>query len=71
MQPVPAGVTICWTLKHLFGDKFEIAKVERLLQNHAAQQAMESATDPKTILQTWKAELAAFKKTRDKYLIYQ
>jgi uncharacterized protein YbbC (DUF1343 family) len=71
MQPVPAGVTICWTLKHLFGDKFEIAKVERLLQNHAAQQAIESATDPKTIPKTWQADLGKFKKMREKYLIYK
>ena len=35
-RPVEAGVTIVWTLHKLFGDKFEVTKVENLLQNKAA-----------------------------------
>ena len=33
MEPVRMGVTIVWTLKNLYGEKFEIDKVNRLLKN--------------------------------------
>ena len=48
-RPVEAGVTIAWTLQKLFGDKFEIAKVEHLLQNKAAAEAISKLDDPAKI----------------------
>jgi uncharacterized protein YbbC (DUF1343 family) len=71
LEPVPVGTTIAWTIKHLFGDKFEFAKVVRLLQDEATQKAIETASDAEEIPAVWTEELEAFKKTREKYLIYK
>src|SRR5256886_13896371 len=71
IEPVKMGVTIVWTLKKLYGDKFEIDKVNRLMKNDKALTAIKSADDPQTIPAVWVNGLEAFKKTRQKYLIYQ
>lgn len=71
IQPVAAGATMAWTLKHLFGETFEVDKVERLLQNAKAMEQVRSAADPKAIPATWESDLAAFMQTREKYLIYK
>jgi uncharacterized protein YbbC (DUF1343 family) len=70
-RPVEAGVTICWALHQLFGDKFEVAKVERILQNHQATEALTSTTDPRTIPSLWENGLHPFEDIRAKYLIYR
>ena len=69
-RPVDAGVTIVWTLKKLFGDAFEVQKVERLLQSKSAMDAIFAADDPAMIPPTWQAPLEQFKQLRAKYLIY-
>lgn len=71
VKAVEAGTTIAWTIKNLFGDKFEYVKVVRLLQDEATQKAIETVDDPKKIPATWAEELEAFKKIREKYLIYK
>jgi uncharacterized protein YbbC (DUF1343 family) len=70
-RPVPAGITMAWALKKLFGDKFEIAKVERLLQNKSAADALGSTDDPAKIPAVWKESLEQFKSLRAKYLMYE
>jgi uncharacterized protein YbbC (DUF1343 family) len=69
-RPVDAGIAIVWHLHKLFGDEFEFAKVENLLQNKAAMNALMVADDPLTISQTWQKPLQDFAKLREKYLIY-
>lgn len=71
IMPVEAGATMAWTLNKLFGEKFESAKVVRLLQNEAAAKAILEAKDPGEISKVWQENLAKFKKVREKYLIYQ
>jgi uncharacterized membrane protein YdfJ with MMPL/SSD domain len=58
-------------LHQLFGDKFELPKVERLLQSKAAQEAFTTAKDPEQVIQGWQPQLAEFKATREKYLLYR
>lgn len=69
-QPARTGVTILWTIRHLFGDQFQIDKADQLLDSKRTLQAIKDATDPRQIEQTWAAELAEFKATRRKYVIY-
>ena len=69
--PARSGVTLVWTIRQLFGDQFEFAKVERLLQSPRAMDAIRSATDPRQIESTWQTELAEFKAIRRKCLIYK
>ncbi len=70
IEPVKMGTTIVWMLKNLYGEKFEIDKVNRLLKNDKALAAIKSASDPKTIPPVWADDLAAFKRARQKYLLY-
>src|SRR5205814_10161983 len=60
-RPVEAGVTIVWTLHKLFGDKFEVQKVEKLLHNKATMEAILSADDPSKIPSVWQEPLEQFK----------
>jgi uncharacterized protein YbbC (DUF1343 family) len=71
IRPVRMGVAIVWKLHQLYGDKFEIDKVNRLLVNDKTMAAIKSAKDPSEIPAVWEDDLAAFKKTREKYLIYR
>ena len=63
-------MTIVWTLHKLFGDKFEVAKVENLLQSKSAMNAILNVDDPSKIPQVWSEPLEQFKQLRQKYLIY-
>ena len=71
VSPVNAGVTIAWHLEKLFGDAFDLAAVGKMLHNDDALKAIEQANDPARIPATWREELDAFKRTREKYLMYQ
>ena len=69
-KPMISGVTIVWVIRQLYRDLFQLAKVERLLQNHQAMVAIERANDPKNIEAVWQWSLTCFKELRSKYLIY-
>ncbi|HZL36092.1 MAG TPA: exo-beta-N-acetylmuramidase NamZ domain-containing protein [Tepidisphaeraceae bacterium] len=69
--PARAGVAIAWQVKRLFGDKFESASVGSMLQNAAATAALQAAKKPSDVPREWKNEIDDFRKTREKYLIYQ
>lgn len=71
IDSVQVGVTIAWTLKSLFGDRFEFEKVNRLLVNNKAIEALGKATSPADVAKLWQADLEAFRKIRQKYLMYR
>jgi uncharacterized protein YbbC (DUF1343 family) len=71
LEHVRSGLSIAWTLRKLFGDKFDMNPVVRLLQNEQAQAALKSTDDPKTLPHVWKDDLERFKSLRAKYLIYE
>jgi uncharacterized protein YbbC (DUF1343 family) len=71
LEPVRSGLTMAYHLHKLFGDKFEVDKVVRLLQNKNILEAMKKTDDPAKLPALWKDELEAFKKMREKYLIYK
>jgi uncharacterized protein YbbC (DUF1343 family) len=71
LQPVRSGLTMAYHLHKLFGDKFEVDKVVRLLQSQKTLDAMKSTDDPAKLPAVWKDELEAFKEIRKKYLMYQ
>lgn len=70
VQPVPAGLTIAWTLQHLFGSAFHIDGVGRLLRNAKALTALKEAKDPSELAGGWQDSLNQFKQVRAKYLLY-
>jgi uncharacterized protein YbbC (DUF1343 family) len=69
-QPIRTGVTILWTIRHLFGDQFQLDKADQLLDSKKTLQAIKDAKDPRQIEQTWASDLRDFKALRRKYLIY-
>lgn len=71
LDPVAAGIHIASSLHKLFGDKFEVDKVVRLLHNDAALAAIKEGKDPKSIPAMWQKDLETFKKIREKHLIYK
>lgn len=70
LSPVAAGLEIAWTIRKAFGEKFEIDGVMKLMKNQKTMDALKSATDPAEIAKTWEADVKAFKKTREQYLLY-
>jgi uncharacterized protein YbbC (DUF1343 family) len=66
-----SGVTFAWMLRKLFGDQFQLEKVENLLQNKRAMEAIRTAKDPKEIEKVWEEDLSWFKIVRQKYLLYE
>lgn len=71
VEPVMSAMVLAWTLKDLYPTAFQIDKVNRLLKNDEVLNALKSTTDPTTIPALWKDDLAAFKKVRAKYLMYE
>jgi len=71
VQPVRAGTYMIWHLHKLFGQKFQLAKVDVLLKNKAALEALKTADDPEQVIAGWQPPLGEFKATREKYLIYE
>jgi uncharacterized protein YbbC (DUF1343 family) len=71
IEPVRSGLTIAWQLKRLFGEKFEIDKVVRLLQNRKMLEALKTTEDPMALPASWADELRQFTDKRKKYLIYE
>lgn len=71
VQPVRAGLTIAWTLNHLFGKAFEIKSVGNLLRNKDTLTRLMSTDDPHTLPDSWRKPLEAFEQVREKYLIYR
>ncbi len=71
LQPVRMGTTIVWQIQKLFGDKFQIAGVNRLLKSDKTMDVIKSADDPKTVPASWEADLRNFKRTRAKYVVYK
>jgi uncharacterized protein YbbC (DUF1343 family)/CubicO group peptidase (beta-lactamase class C family) len=71
VSPVNAGVTIAWHLEGLFGDKFDLDAVGKMLHNDDALQAVQQADNPARIPASWRQDLEAFKRVREKHLLYK
>lgn len=64
------GVEAVAALWKLYGETFQIEKVDRLLRNRPVLDRIKAGEDPRAIAQGWQAELKAFKARRAKYLLY-
>lgn len=71
LDPVPAGLRIAWTLKHLFPQDYDIEHVNDLMKDAAVMSAIRGAAWPEDVSQVWSGELAEFKARRQRYLIYE
>ncbi len=65
------GVELAVLLAKLYPGKIEVAKSEKLIGNRSVVAAMQSGTEPRTIMAQMEEPLRAFLATRNRYLIYR
>jgi uncharacterized protein YbbC (DUF1343 family) len=70
LQPVRMGIEIASALRKLYPDKFDAAKMIELVGNAETVQRLARGTDSLTIVLSWESDLDAFRKVREKYLLY-
>jgi uncharacterized protein YbbC (DUF1343 family) len=70
IEPVRMGIAIAYHLRRLYPAAFEARKVDVLLGNKAALDALLAGKGVAEIEATWQAGLADFQKRRAKYLLY-
>lgn len=69
-DPIQTGLSIVRELKSLFGDQFEVDKVNRLLVNQKVLEQVLASPQPRDYAPLWKPALDRFLQSRAKYLIY-
>ena len=69
-EPVLAGLAIARELRRLYRREWEFAKLGRLLVHPEAASAIDAGLPLASIVDTYRAELAAFMNKREKYLLY-
>ncbi len=70
-DPMESGLSIVRELKNLYGDQFEIDRVNNLLFNKDVLQHVKSSPEKQTYTKLWKKDLDEFMKNRAKYLLYK
>lgn len=65
------GIELAAALRKLYATDFKIEKMQGLLVNQGAYDALMAGQDPRRIAQDWMDELQKFAKVREKYLIYK
>jgi uncharacterized protein YbbC (DUF1343 family)/CubicO group peptidase (beta-lactamase class C family) len=71
LDALELGIELAGALHKLYPNDFKIDKMQGLLVNQAAYDALMAGQDPRRIEQNWMDELAKFGKVREKYLIYK
>lgn len=71
VKPVLSGLTMAWTLKHLYGEQFKFDAMKNLMLNIGVRDALRDMKDPKQVEKLWEKDVAEFRKVREKYLSYQ
>jgi uncharacterized protein YbbC (DUF1343 family)/CubicO group peptidase (beta-lactamase class C family) len=70
LEPTRSGLTFAWTLRKLFGERFEIDRMLHLLASAGTLEELKKTGDPATLPALWSSRLDAFNKVRERYLIY-
>jgi uncharacterized protein YbbC (DUF1343 family) len=69
-EPVQTGLAFARALRRLYRRQWEFAKLDRLLVHPEAMTAIDAGLPLAAIVETYRAELAAFMTKREKYLLY-
>lgn len=64
------GIELAAALHRLYGDRFALAKISRLLVNQKVLDALTAGQDPQRIAEDWQADLHRFAQDRRQYLLY-
>ena len=65
------GIELAAALQKLYPADYKIGRMDQLLVNQAAFDALIAGEDPRRIAQDWQEGLETFEKLREKYLIYK
>jgi uncharacterized protein YbbC (DUF1343 family)/CubicO group peptidase (beta-lactamase class C family) len=65
------GIELAAALQKLYAADFKIGRMQELLVNQSAYDALMAGQDPRRIAQDWQEGLEKFEKVREKYLIYK
>jgi uncharacterized protein YbbC (DUF1343 family)/CubicO group peptidase (beta-lactamase class C family) len=65
------GIELAAALRKLYPADFKIERMNDLLLNQSAYDALVAGQDPRRIAQDWQEGLQKFQKVREKYLIYK
>jgi len=65
------GLELAAALHKFYAADFKIEKIQGLLVNQSAYDALAAGQDPRRIAQDWMEGLDKFEKMRDKYLLYK
>ncbi len=69
-DPLESGLSIVREIKNLYGDTFEVDKVNNLLFNRKIMALVKESTKPQQYTKLWQDELSRFMQVRSKYLMY-
>lgn len=64
------GIELASALCRLFPGKLDLDKTLSMIGSREVLQNIKNGEDPKSIFQRWQAELEAFRRVREKYLLY-
>jgi uncharacterized protein YbbC (DUF1343 family)/CubicO group peptidase (beta-lactamase class C family) len=64
------GISIASALRKLFGEQFQIAKMDKILANQATLDALMQGIDPHTIADGWRDALDQFEQRRKAFQLY-
>ncbi len=70
-RPMRMGLEIIATLHKLYPDHFEVARAIRLLGSLSTIERLQRGDSSGQIITGWFADLASFRKMREKYLLYR
>ncbi|MCP4593625.1 MAG: DUF1343 domain-containing protein [bacterium] len=70
-DPLETGLSIVRELKNLFGDSFDVDRVDRLLFNAALLEKVKASQGPTRYTPLWASDLQDFLRQRAEYLLYQ
>ncbi|HEU0010577.1 MAG TPA: exo-beta-N-acetylmuramidase NamZ domain-containing protein [Verrucomicrobiae bacterium] len=71
LQAVDLGIVIALTLRRLNPNEYALDKIAPLLRDPATLEAIKSGQTLAAIKRSWEVDLKAFKKRREKFLIYK
>jgi len=70
-DPLETGLSVVWVLKDLFGESFEVDRVDRLLFSAEVLKQVKSASRPGPFTPLWESSLGSFKARRARHLLYR
>jgi uncharacterized protein YbbC (DUF1343 family)/CubicO group peptidase (beta-lactamase class C family) len=71
VEPTRSGLALAFHLEKLFGKDFQEGPVRGRIHDNATMAALAKAKDVDELPAVWKEELDAFRRTREKHLIYK